>query len=244
MLKLELDSFDGVDESIQAFYEEKDGKYRLKVDGIEDTGALKRAKEHEVAARKQAQEEAKALKARLQEIEENSRKAAEDGLRKNGDVESLDKSWQEKLAKREKELLDQVNGRDNHIRKLLVDSVGIKIASDLALDGNTEVLLPHILSRLAVDFRDGEPVTVVKDKAGNLSALSVEELHEEFANNPAFASVIRGSKASGAGGADAKGGGAASLGGKKASEMSNTEKSDFISKNGLDAWTKKVQSNS
>ena len=243
MLKLEIESLDGIGEELKGLYSEVDGKYRLNVDGIEDTGALKRAKEHEKEARKQAEAKARELAEQLQAIQEAQERNKDDSHRKAGDIEALDKSWQEKLAKREAELSDKLKATEGHISKLLVDSVAMRMAADLALEGSAEVLLPHIRSRLAVEIRDGEPVTVIKDKAGNLSATTLEELQEEFVNNQAFASVIRGSKASGAGSAGAgKGGGAASVGGKKPAEMTPAEKADFITKNGLEAWTKMIQS--
>ena len=242
MLKLEIDSLDSIDEGLKGLYSEQDGKYRLNVDGIEDTGALKRAKEHEKEARKKAETQARELADQLKALQDAQSRNQEDGHRKAGDIEALDKSWQEKLAKREKELSEQLSQRDSVVNKLLVDSVAIRMASELAVDGAAEVLMPHIKSRLAAELRDGEPVTVVKDKDGKLSALSIDELREEFVNNGAFASVIRGSKASGTGSANANGGGAASVGGKKPAEMTPAEKAEYIGKNGLDAWTKLVQS--
>ena len=241
VLKLELESLDGIDDSLKGFYSEADGKYRLNVDGVEDTGALKRAKEHEKEARKAAEAKARELADQIAALQKAQEQNRDEGHRKAGDVEALDKSWQEKLARREKELADQLTQRDGYINKLLVDSVAMRMASDLAVEGASEVLLPHIKGRLAVEMRDGEPVTVVKDRDGNLSALSLEELQQEFANSSAFAAVIRGSKASGAGSAG-KGGGAAPVGVKKPTEMTPAEKADFITKNGLDAWTKLVTS--
>jgi hypothetical protein len=244
MLKLELDSIDGVDESLRGLYEEAEGKYKLKVEGIEDTGALKRAKQHEVDARKKVEAEARELKERLAEIEASNKKTLEDGIRKSGDVEALDKSWQEKLAKRESELLSEVESTKGHLQKLLVDSVAMKMAVDLAVDGASEVLMPHIKQRLSVELRNGEPTTVIREKDGSLSAMTLAELQEEFANNAAFAAVIRGSKAAGAGGHGAGNGGGAALGSKKLSDMTSAEKSAYIEKHGLEAWQKLVNSQS
>jgi len=43
MLKLNVDSLEAVDEPLRALYVERDGKFQLNVDGIEDTGGLKSA---------------------------------------------------------------------------------------------------------------------------------------------------------------------------------------------------------
>ena len=42
-LKLTVDSLDGIDETIKGLYVEKDGKFVLPVEGIEDTTGLKTA---------------------------------------------------------------------------------------------------------------------------------------------------------------------------------------------------------
>jgi hypothetical protein len=46
-LKLVLDSIEGLDETTREMYVEKDGKFHLDVDGIEDTGGLKSALQKE-----------------------------------------------------------------------------------------------------------------------------------------------------------------------------------------------------
>ena len=44
MLKFEVDSLDGLDTSVASLYDKTEaGKFRLKVDGLEDTSGLKKA---------------------------------------------------------------------------------------------------------------------------------------------------------------------------------------------------------
>ena len=59
-LKLTLDSLDGLDDGVKSLYAEKDGKYRLDVEGIEDTSGLKSALEKERTARRELEKRAKA----------------------------------------------------------------------------------------------------------------------------------------------------------------------------------------
>ena len=42
MLKLETDSLDTIDEPLRGLYEEKEGKFRLKVDGLPNDEGLKK----------------------------------------------------------------------------------------------------------------------------------------------------------------------------------------------------------
>ncbi|MBJ2237054.1 hypothetical protein JFT61_19770 [Pseudomonas fluorescens] len=217
-LKFQLDSLEGVDESIQALYVEKDGKFVLGIEGLpqpEDVSGLK-SKVQELLDEKKA--EADKRKA----AEEQARLDREEALRKSGNVEELEKSWSEKYARREAELTGQLESTNStlqgQIRDLTVGRTATEIATTLAIPGSAKALLPHIERRLSVEQRDGKPTVVVLDAAGKLSAATLDELKAEFTNDPAFGPLIAGSKASGGGaGGAGKGGGAAkeNIGGTK-----------------------------
>lgn len=219
MLKFQLDTLDGVDESVRPLYTEKDGKFVLGIEGLpqpEDVSGLK-SKVEELLGEKKAAEKAR------KEAEEAARLEREDAARKSGNVEELEKSWSEKYSRREAELnglLEQERGSlGSQIRDLTVGRTATDIAAALAIPGSAKALLPHIESRLSVELRDGKPTVVVLDQAGKLSASTLDELKAEFTNDPAFAPLIAGSKASGGGAQGAgNGGGAAkgNIGGTKA----------------------------
>lgn len=228
MLKYEIDSLDGLGEAVTGFYEKTDsGKFRLKVEGIEDVSGLKR-KNEELLAEKRAAADAR------KQAEESARIAAEEAARKTGDVESLDKSWQKKhadaLAAKEAEL-GTVKGTLN---KLLVDNVAVQLATELAVQGSSALLIPHIKSRLEVDTSSGEPKTVVLGPDGKRSALTIEELKAELAANPAFAPVIAGSKATGGGASGTGGGGGAAktIARPQFDRMEAAERSNFLKSGG------------
>ena len=234
-LKFQLDTLEGVDETTQAMYVEKDGKYVLNIEGLpqpEDVSGLKNQMQTLLAEAK----EAKRLKKEAEDLAQTER---EEALRKSGTVEELEKSWSEKYSKREAELnglLEQERGTlTTQIRDLTVGRTATDIASVLAIPGSAEALLPHIERRLSVEQRDGKPVVVVLDKQGKLSASTLDELKAEFANNTAFAPLIAGSKASGGGAGGAGNGGGAAL---KRSEMTSVAKREFITANGQDAYLK------
>lgn len=202
-LKYEIDTIDGLDASIAGLYEKAGEKYRLSVDGLpkgEDVAGLKAKNEELIAERREAQKRAKAA-------EEAAQLAAEEAARKGGDVAALEKSWQDKLARREADLSDQIAKMSGAVTAMTVDAAASRLASELAVEGAAPVLLPHIRARLAAEERDGQYITVVRDAAGKPSALTVDELKAELSSNPAFARVIAGSKANGGatGGAPAAG---------------------------------------
>lgn len=219
MLKFQLDSLDGVDESVRAFYTEKDGKFVLGIEGLpqpEDVSGLK-SKVEELLGEKKAAEKAR------KDAEDQARLEREEAARKSGNVEELERSWSEKYNRREAELngtLEQERTTlSTQIRDLTVGRTATDIASALAIPGSAKALLPHIERRLSVEQRDGKPVVVVLDQQGKLSAATLDELKAEFANDTAFAPLIAGSKASGGGAGGAGGGGGAAkgnIGGTKA----------------------------
>lgn len=235
MLKFQLDTLEGVDESVRAFYTEKEGKYVLGIEGLpqpEDVTGLK-SKVQELLDEKKAADKAR------KDAEEQARLEREEALRKSGNVEELEKSWSEKYSRREAELAGQLESERNtlqgQIRDLTVGRTATEIATTLAIPGSAKALLPHIERRLSVEQRDGKPTVVVLDQAGKLSATTLEELKSEFTRDPAFGPLIAGSKASGGGAGGAGNGGGAAL---KRSEMSSVAKREFITANGQDAYLK------
>jgi hypothetical protein len=231
--KIDEETYNKLSKDFKSEYKKVGDEYVLDVEGGEDTGALKRAKDHEKASRVKAEAEANKLKEQVEEIQaelEAMREKSKEGGKKGDqkDVEALEKSWQAKLAKKEKELGDKVTSLSTLLQKQLVDSVAMTMASTLA-GTNAELLLPHIQRRLAAEISDGAAITKVLGADGTPSALTVEELQKEFLSNEKFSSIVIGSKASGgsAGGRKGSGGGAP----KKLSEMSATEEAKFANEN-------------
>jgi hypothetical protein len=211
-LKYQLDTLDGLDDSVKSLYTEKEGKFVLGIEGLpqpEDVSGLK-SKVEELLGEKKAAEKAR------KDAEEQARLDREEAARKSGNVEELEKSWSEKYNRREAELngmLEQERGTlGGQIRDLTVGRTATDIASALAIPGSAKALLPHIERRLGVEQRDGKPVVVVLDPQGKLSAATLDELKAEFANDTAFAPLIAGSKASGGGASGAGGSGGAAKG--------------------------------
>jgi hypothetical protein len=213
--RIDQTAFDALSEDLKALYKKQDdGSYQLQVEGMEDTGALKRAKDHEKTKRQEAETRARELEARVTELEA----ASDDKSKQKGDVDALNKSWEAKLAKREKELSDKIAAREKQLTGLLVDNEALGLAQKISTSPN--LILPHIRQRFKAEEVDGNLVVRILDKDGNVSASTQKDLEEEFVANPDFAAIIVGSRASGSGAQGGQRGGGA----KAFHEMSEAEK--------------------
>lgn len=197
-----------LDDALKSFYIEKDGDFVLDLDGDDDTGELKRAKDRESQRRKEAETKARELQEKLDGLDNAD-------ARKKGDIETLEKSWQGKNDSLKAEYETKLKAKDAYLQKMLVDSVAGEISSQISKKPN--VLKLHIKQRLLADLDGDEPKTKVLDKDGKPSAMTIEELKQEFVANDDFADIIIGSKATGSGaGSDGrgqpKGNGAANFG--------------------------------
>ena len=126
-------------------------------------------------------------------------KAAMEAAKKSGDVDAVEKSWNEKYSALETNLNESSQRYERMIQSLTVGATASKLAAELAVQGSADVLLPHISARLAVEIKDDKPVVKVLDKDGRPSAMTIKELQAEFMANPIFAPIISGTKANGSG---------------------------------------------
>lgn len=221
-LKMQLDNLEGLDESLHQFYTEQDGKFVLDVEGGEDTGALKRSKEHEKNLRKIAEAKVADLTNQLTDVEAKVTELTA----ANGDIsklrQTLDASWQQKLDAIKADSNAKIETLNGNLQRILVDNVAHQIATDVSTA--PELLLPHVKSRLKVELVDGEAITRVVDKDGNESALSIDELKQEYVANPKYSAIIIGSKGSGGGAEKGSARGGAS---KAFKDMSEAERVDY-----------------
>jgi hypothetical protein len=194
------DEYTALSDDLKALYgSESDGKHTLKIEGmpeVEDVSGLKK-KVDELLEEKKAEQ--KARKAAEAKAAEDARLAAQ----KSGDVEAINASWQAKYDADLAAANEKYASAESMLKHEKVHSQAVSLANLLAVPGSADVLLPHIESRLSMEIRDGRAVAVVKDREGKPSALTVEELGKEIANNAAFAPLIVASNAAG-GGANGK----------------------------------------
>lgn len=215
-------------EEIQALQEENqrlkdqaaasaDSVSKLEAKVEELLGESKAAK----AARRQAEE-------REQQAEAERRRLAEETARNNGDVQTLENSWKEKLGKREAELLSSIDQLTAELNQQTVGRVAADIAAQLDFKGSGKLLMPQIAPRLRREIRDGKSVVVVLDVNGQPSASTVQDLIQEFRSNPELAPFVNGSKANGGG---AAGQGSSAPVKTKLSDYSGLERAALLQEN-------------
>lgn len=216
--KLSKEEFEKKSKDIQSEYvEEADGSYRLDVEGEEDTGNLKRAKDREKQMRHDAEK-------KLKEAQDQLDALGTDDARKKGDIELLEKQWAQKASESNKQYEARIAKLTEHATKTLVDNVALQIANKISTAPN--LILPHIKARLKADMDGDAPTTKVLGADGNVSEMSLDQLSAEFVANKDFSAIITGSKASGSAGKPSKpAGGAANPDNKPAdlSRMSTAE---------------------
>ena len=232
-LKFEIDTLEGLDESVKKEYvKQADGKFRLDVGGLpaqtDDVAGLKKKVDELLNEKKEAQRIAS-------EAAATAEAAKLEALKKGGDKEALIASYEEKIKKINADTEQKNNRLQEMINKLTVDSKARELAVELAAE-SSDVLLPHIRSRLTVDLMDGNAIVRVLDDQGKPSALSLNDLKEEFRNKPSFAPVIKASKASGGG--SAKGSHGGSGGTIYRSEMTPEDKRKYQQEHGQEEYLK------
>lgn len=227
--KLTKAQYDELPDDIKKEYKEQDGDYILNVEGGEDTGALKRAKDHEKDRRKKAEEKLAEIEGELNSTKEELETLQNSKGDGDKDVAKLEAKWKKKLEDREKELSGKTETLEKELNTLLVDNVADRLAGELS--DSPAVLRPHIKGRLTVERVDGKAVTRIKDADGELSPMTLDELKNEFMSNDDFASVVKGSAGSGSGAGGGQGGsGGKGSGGEKPdfSKASTKEVADYL----------------
>lgn len=152
--------------------------------------------------------EAKTAKAKAKEEAEAAVKAAEEAARKAGDVQALEKSWQEKFDKAMADATAKGEAMSSLVTQLTAGNAAKTIAAEMALKGSESVLEALIAPRIAAEINGSEVKVVVRRQDGKPSALTLDDLKKEISGNQALKPILAGTQGSGAGGAG-QGGGAA-----------------------------------
>ena len=168
-LQLTIDTLDGVPEPLREFYEEKDGKFVLKVEGIEDTSGLKSAlqKEREAAKEAKKYKDLGLTPDQIAELKQAADKADEDKARAAGEWDTLRQKLADNHAAELKKRDDRIAALEASEHSAVVKT-GLMTA--LAEAGATEeglALLPDQLkNRAKIEDDNGERVLKILDADG------------------------------------------------------------------------------
>ena len=165
--------------------------------------------------------------------DDDAKIAIEEALRKSGDITAIEKSWQEKLDAANNTSATEITSLQSIIQDVTVGAESTSLAIAIAVEGSADVLVPHIRTRLAMEMRDGKPHIAVLGKDGKPSATTLDELKAEISGDVAFAPIIKGSSASGAGKTgDGNKGGKNQMKRADFDQLNPAERNKFIMKDG------------
>ena len=117
---------------------------------------------------------------------------AQEQARKKGDFDTLEKQYQDKIAKLEAEIVERDKQRDSD----LVKSEALKLASSLSDNEHNQAILQMLIEK-RLTAENGQ--IKVTGGAGNLTIASIADLKNEISTSGKFDSLITGTKASGVG---------------------------------------------
>lgn len=253
-LKLVVDKIDEIDESIRSQYLEKDGKFHLDVEGVEDTAPLKRALVAERKARDELDKKIKGwekLGKTPEEIELLSTAAAnaeEERMKRDGDWDKLKSQMNAKHQDDLKERDLKLAAKDQEIgtvrttlERTLVNAEAT--AAIAAQKGVPDLLLPHVSHHVKVVEKDGKYSLQVIDNKGDPRVngkgdpLTISDLVTEMKTSDVFGRAFEGSGASGSGMRPNSGNGRSAAGPQTRKDFkSEKERAAFIDENGLEAY--------
>lgn len=244
-LKLSVDSVDGLDDAVRGLYVEKDGKFHLDVDGIEDTTGLKNALS---AERRRAADLEKKVKGwersgktpdEIAELVEAAEAKAQTEAEKKGEWDKLRTQMNDKHAQDLKAKDETIGQMKKRLEAELIDAKAVSAIA--AARGVPDLLLPHVQRHVKVD--DSFNVVVVDSKGdprvnGKGEPLSIADLIEEMKANETFGRAFEGSGHSGSGMRPNAGGGGTPPGSvkSKADLKERAKRAAFVDEFGHDAY--------
>lgn len=135
---------------------------------------------------------------KIRQAEERAEQRAKEKYEKaktDKDVETIERSWQEKYAKLEGEKKIADEKYSAYVKKSLIDNEVNRMANEIST--SPTLISPHIRSRLDVDLTGDEPKLIVLDDKGQRSALTIDELQKSFIDNKDFGAIIKVTSANG-----------------------------------------------
>jgi len=242
MLKLIVDSLDAVDEPLRELYEEKDGKFALKVEGIEPTDGLKSALQKERADRAAYEKQVKAWQGlgktpdEIKELLAAQEQAELAKAEKAGEWEKLRAQMNEKHDAALKAKDETISAMRARLNAELVDAKAVSAIA--AAKGVPELLLPHVQRHVKVDDEFNVHVVDAKgDPRVNEKGepLSIADLISEMKASEVFGRAFEGSGQSGSGKQPGNGAGGAGVT-KKSDFKTEKDRAAFVEKHGFDAY--------
>jgi len=245
MLKLSYKTAEEIPEAFRSLYKEVDGAWVLQVDGLEDSGGLKKALAEERKAMKALEAQIAAWKKigktpdEIAELTAAAQQAEEEKARNAGQWDKLRDQLNTNHANAMKSKEEENARLRKTIDGLMVDSVAtVEIAN---AKGSPQLLLPHVQKHTRVVEENGEFVTRVVDAKGDprLSSsgafMTIAELVSEMRSSENYGRAFEASGHTGSGMQPTLPGGGMPTGGSQprtptswADAKSAKEKAEFL----------------
>jgi hypothetical protein len=183
-------AYEKLADDIKSHYEaDGDKHYALEVTGLEDNGALKRAKER-------AEEEAVDLKTELKEAQKELKTLKDAGGEGGQDVARLTRSHERKIASLTEKHTERETKLQAFIKKNLVESKAEALAKEISTV--PALMTKHLMERMDALFDGDEPALVIMGKDGKPDpAMTVDKLKAEVLANAEFKPILIANKATG-----------------------------------------------
>lgn len=200
-LKAVIAKLEDVAEGLRGEYKEREGKFYLDLEGLDDhhgVAALKSTVEAVRGDKTKLRGQLTTLEAKLAELQTDRDKILEGAIPKD-DVEKLKTSYAQQVSDLKTKLGGRADKLEAALKKNLVSDRALALASELALIPS--LLAPVIAGRLQVAEADGEFSLVVLGADGKPSDGGIDALKKEILDNAEYKPILRGTQASGSGGA-------------------------------------------
>ncbi|MCI4436223.1 MAG: hypothetical protein JHC33_05360 [Ignisphaera sp.] len=196
MLTKTLPTLEGVEAKYHILYTlGTDGVYTLDASLIGDTVPPEGDTSGLKATNAALKQEKQALQARLAALEEANQSREEDGLAASKEYEKLLQLKMQQFEARNAPAEEKATKAIETLKTTMIGAAVNEMANLLAGDAAL-LLYPHLKDRVTVN--DSYEL-IFTDPFGNASALTKEQLMEEFKQNKLFSKVIQGRQSSGGG---------------------------------------------
>jgi regulator of replication initiation timing len=165
--------------------------------------------------------EKKAVSQKAREAQEAADKARLEAIEKGGNVEDIQKAYEERLNKEREQMQGEFGGKLSAFESAFKGQFVNGIVSELFESDAQDIAKTVVSQRIGVDTSGSEPVPIILGDDGKPSALSLAEYKQNLTADAGLSRLLKGSQSRGAGPLNQGniGGGAA----KKFEEMSGAE---------------------
>jgi hypothetical protein len=211
----------------------KDAKLKSTLDELD-----KKYKEAD-SGYKSVQQQLEEYKAKEAERAKELESQAFEKLKKEGKIDEILKDQERRHGESIKEYEQRIEKMQSSISKKARESIASRLASEYGTDKGKKLLEKAIMDRIQYDPEEDKYTFLTED--GSATSLDLEGFTEELIKSDFLSPLLKAEVSSGGAGEGGlnQGGGAGS---KKVADMTSKEKSEYISKHGLSAWNKLLNS--